>query len=153
MHACVEVVEEVISLFLIIRLPARTGNRVRWKIGRRRKRPIVLETRRCQLRRSSRRPVDNTRRRCQARSTVSVWFRKDRGEGIGILWRSRRLALSDHLRHSILMAHVVVNLAAGVWVDFCDERLDSPLLCKQLLIMAILLLGLVSILACRSGCE
>lgn len=41
------------------------------------------------------------------------------------------------------MAHLVVNLAARVWVNFCDERLDSPLLCKELLIMAVLLLGLV----------
>jgi len=40
------------------------------------------------------------------------------------------------------MAPVVVNLAAGVWIDFCDECLDPPLLCKELLVMAILLLGL-----------
>ena len=43
------------------------------------------------------------------------------------------------------MAHLIINLAARVWIDFCDERLDSPLLCKQLLIMAILLLGLVDV--------
>jgi hypothetical protein len=41
------------------------------------------------------------------------------------------------------MAHLVVNLAARVWINFCDECLNSPLLCKELLIMAVLLLGLV----------
>ena len=49
------------------------------------------------------------------------------------------------------MAHLIINLAARVWIDFCDERLDSPLLCKQLLIVAILLLGLVLKLVYRSA--
>ena len=46
---------------------------------------------------------------------------------------------------------MIVNLAARVWIDFCDKCLDSPLLCEQLLIMAILLLGLLLMLVYKSA--
>jgi hypothetical protein len=49
------------------------------------------------------------------------------------------------------MAHLIINLAARVWIHFCDECLDPPLLCKQLLIMTILLLGLVLMLVYKSA--
>jgi hypothetical protein len=42
------------------------------------------------------------------------------------------------------VAPVVINLATGIRIDFCDISLDSPLLGQELLIMAVLLLGLIS---------
>jgi hypothetical protein len=46
------------------------------------------------------------------------------------------------LRHGILVAPVIINFTASVRIDFCDESLDPSLLGQELLIVAVLLLGL-----------
>jgi len=97
--------------------------------------------RRSQLRGSTRRSVDKTRGRRQARRAVTIRLREDRGKGVGIFWRRCGLALCDHLRHSILVAPVIVNFTARVRIDLCDESLDPSLLSQELLIVAIFLLG------------
>jgi len=50
------------------------------------------------------------------------------------------------LRHGILVAPVIVDFTARVWIDLCDECLDSSLFGQELLVMAIFLLGLATML-------
>jgi hypothetical protein len=156
MDTRIEVVEVVVGLLFVVGLSTRARDRVRGQVGRRRNRTVVVEMRRSQLRGSACRSVYKTRGRRQARRTVTVRLRKDRGEGVGIFWRRCGLALCDHLRHSIFVAPVIINFTARVRIDLCDESLDPSLLGQELLIMAVLLLGLAMVLVlyfCLAGNE
>lgn len=45
------------------------------------------------------------------------------------------------------MASLVVDLTTGLWIDLRNVLLDSPLLGKELLVLAVRLVGLVSLSA------